>query len=189
MYKFRLVIFTKTKTKTKMISKIVATLETRLFDLIEMMAGGSLTDQWHRQPRRTFTLIRGWEREGGREGGGAGWWWLLLSSLLFMEVAALLLPAPLLHSSGLTAWKSPGDLEIQKLRHWIYWKNLWGKRWLVLLQLLWEDFYIFTLNFGQLAGPGPGDPDLMLNVTAAPARISLNKTEAEYQFDFPLPRH
>ena len=42
MYKFRLVVFTKTKTKTKMISKIVATLETRLFDLIEMMAGGLL---------------------------------------------------------------------------------------------------------------------------------------------------
>ena len=53
---------------------------------------------------------------------------------------------------------------------------------LLLLQLLWEDFYIFTLNFGQLTGLGLSDPDLMLNVMAAAARISLNKTEAEYQF-------
>lgn len=40
-------------------------------------------------------------------------------------------------------------------------------------------FYIFTLNFGQLTGLELSDPDLMLNVTAAAARISLNKTEAE----------
>ena len=44
-------------------------------------------------------------------------------------------------------------------------------------------FYVFTLNFGQLTLLGLADPDLMLNVTAAPARISLNKTEAEYQFE------
>ena len=112
-----------------------------------------------------------------------GWWcrWVLLSSLLFMEVAALLLPGLLLWSHCMEMAPGLGNTKTKTVN---LLKEFMGQTMLVLLllQLLWEDFYIFTLNFGQLTGLGLSDPGLMLNVTAVAARISLNKTEAEYQF-------
>ena len=61
-----------------------------------------------------FTLIR-----GGGEGGGGGWWVVVVEVVVVVAVFFIVYGSCCspVACSGLTAWKSPRDLEIQKLRH------------------------------------------------------------------------